>query len=223
MSTGQGVLGYNMFAYCGNNAVNYVDPTGTVMCVAHSPLHASNKSSITIPDYFTPSNCYGTIVSGSAIISGGMCLGISNSIKRSVRPANIGIGLHAKQCENDLRLISKFDKNASKTFGALAYGVAVIDVGLGIYDNVQNNASTKKIVLDATVDAAISGGSMWAAGAAGGAAGTAVGSVIPGAGNLVGAGVGFVIGVGLYIVTDMIDFNGKTARNWVKEGVNSLW
>ena len=28
ISTGQGVLGYNMFAYCGNNPVNYVDYTG---------------------------------------------------------------------------------------------------------------------------------------------------------------------------------------------------
>jgi len=28
VSTGQGVLGYNMFAYCGNNPVSRVDPTG---------------------------------------------------------------------------------------------------------------------------------------------------------------------------------------------------
>ena len=28
-STGQGVLGNNMFAYCGNNPVNYLDPAGT--------------------------------------------------------------------------------------------------------------------------------------------------------------------------------------------------
>ncbi len=28
ISTGQGVLGHNMFAYCGNNPVNYYDPTG---------------------------------------------------------------------------------------------------------------------------------------------------------------------------------------------------
>ena len=29
VSTGQGIIGNNMFAYCGNNAVNYSDPTGS--------------------------------------------------------------------------------------------------------------------------------------------------------------------------------------------------
>ncbi|MBR4017895.1 MAG: RHS repeat-associated core domain-containing protein [Oscillospiraceae bacterium] len=29
VSTGQGILGYNIFAYCGNNPVLYTDSTGT--------------------------------------------------------------------------------------------------------------------------------------------------------------------------------------------------
>ena len=33
VSTGQGLTGYNMFAYCGNNPVNRVDPTGEVWWV----------------------------------------------------------------------------------------------------------------------------------------------------------------------------------------------
>ena len=30
-TTGQGLLGNNMFAYCGNNAPNYYDPAGNMM------------------------------------------------------------------------------------------------------------------------------------------------------------------------------------------------
>ena len=105
----------------------------------------------------------------------------------------------------------------------MGYGVAVIDVGIGIYDNIQNNASTEKIILDATVDVVISGGSIWAAGAAGTAIGAACGSIIPGAGNVIRSIAGFIIGIGIYALTDMVEYNGKTARTWAKEGINSLW
>lgn len=36
-STGQGFLGYNMFAYCENNPVNSQDGNGTMMCAAYDP------------------------------------------------------------------------------------------------------------------------------------------------------------------------------------------
>ena len=38
VSTGQGILGNNMFAYCNNNAVLYYDPTGYAMHWAHASV-----------------------------------------------------------------------------------------------------------------------------------------------------------------------------------------
>lgn len=46
--------------------------------------------------------------------------------------------------------------------------------------------------------------------------GALAGSAVPGAGNIVGGIAGFVIGASIYVATDMIDYNGKTARGWLK-------
>jgi len=42
VSTGQGVTGYNMFAYCNNNPVNRVDPSG--MCTTYYTPGVGNKT-----------------------------------------------------------------------------------------------------------------------------------------------------------------------------------
>lgn len=39
-STGQGFLGCNMFAYCGNNPVNFADPTGSIALLGDIALCA---------------------------------------------------------------------------------------------------------------------------------------------------------------------------------------
>ena len=176
-----------------------------------------------IEEFLTPSNTYGSIVGGASITSTALGSSLESAIKTSQRPNNIGAGTYAKQCEKELQTVSKFEKGASKVLSVAAYGAVAIDVGICINDNINSGASTKKIVLDATVDTVVTGGSIWAAGSAGSAIGTAIGTIIPGAGNIVGAGAGFVIGIGIYVLTDMVSFNGKTARTWAKEGINSLW
>ena len=40
VSTGQGIMGYNMFAYCGNNPVNYSDPAGTASATCDKDMLA---------------------------------------------------------------------------------------------------------------------------------------------------------------------------------------
>ena len=64
VSTGQGILGNNMFAYCGNNPTNYADPEGTFWWPAIIPIlvipflltgcGAQNEDS----EYPGKANCY---------------------------------------------------------------------------------------------------------------------------------------------------------------------
>ena len=70
-------------------------------------------------------------------------------------------------------------------------------VGIGVYDNIRRARLRNGVALDAVVDATITCGSVWAAGALGSAVGTAIGTIIPGAGNIIGAGAGFIIGIGI--------------------------
>lgn len=97
----------------------------------------------------------------------------------------------------------------------LGYGTVALDVGLGIYDNIQDGTRTQKIVTDAIVDTGVGVGAIWASAAAG----AAIGSVAPGPGNAIGAVGGFVVGGTIYIVTDVITINDKSLVDWGKEGL----
>ena len=60
LTTGQGVLSYNMFAYCGNNPVMYSDPSGNIPLLAIVGLIAVTAVGIytSVKDYYvTPKVC----------------------------------------------------------------------------------------------------------------------------------------------------------------------
>ena len=142
---------------------------------------------------------------------------LRNSVLNAVRPNNIPAGIWAKQITNELKWIDEVFGSSSK----LAKGIKVIpfvsvafDSGLGIYENIQNNVKTQKIVSDAVVDVGFGLGGI----AASTATGAAFGTVVPGAGNIAGAVVGFASGVGYYILTDVVTINGKSVVDWTKEG-----
>lgn len=78
-----------------------------------------------------------------------------NFFSNATRPNNIGPGLWAKQQAEQKVAIESFTKKSGKVLKKLGVLVSVaataVDVGTGIYDNVQNNASFGKIAYDATV------------------------------------------------------------------------
>lgn len=102
-------------------------------------------------------------------------------------------------------------KNFGKATKVLSYGSALIDVGVGIYDNIKNGESALHIISDAVSDAAITGGSVWI-----------IATVLAGATGPVGAVLAALATVGAYVFTDMAPVKGKTVREWVKTGARYI-
>ena len=134
VSTGQGIIGYNMYVYCGNDPINRVDPFGKYWCKS---TDYSEQICEKVEEYLTPSNIYGSTVEGASIAITALAASLESAIKTSVRPNNIGIGTYAQQCAKDLQYVSKFSNGASKFFKFAPYGAVAIDVGIGIYDNIK--------------------------------------------------------------------------------------
>ena len=112
-------------------------------------------------------------------------------------------------------------KNALTGKGSiLGYAMVALDTGLGIYENIQNGTKPQKIVSDAVVDTGLGIGSIALSAAAGAKIGALAGTVFPGWGNVIGALGGAVVGVGAYVLTDVIEFNGKSGSEWIKEGAS---
>ena len=225
-STGQGITGYNMFSYCNDNPISLCDSEGTVplrntmtmMTDGGGLIPAYKKVDRTITNLLTDSNIYGTIVNGLDMVREGMSYSCVKGVSNAVRPANIGAGIFAKQCEAELQLIKSTSEKMRGALSKLAYGAVAIDVGIGIYDNIQANAPVKKIVTDAAVDTAFTAGTVWVSAKIGAAVGTAIGGPV---GTLIGIGFGWAVGTAIYAVTDMWRYKGKTARRWAKDYANA--
>ena len=92
-------------------------------------------------------------------------------------------------------------------------GIA-INTTAGVLENIENGTRTQKIVSDAIVDIGVDVGII----AASTSIGAAVGSVVPGLGNIVGAGVGMAAGWLIDGAVNAKVFGGESAVYWAKEG-----
>lgn len=224
----------NKYKYCINNPFLYFDPTGC------NEECATDNDILKIIENTLNGNMYGTIVDGTDVTFTAIGSSLMRVIKNSPRPNNIGVGVWNQQISkqlddvvkmfgstgNDIKLgYSTVEKTGilSKGTKAFSYLGVAIDTVVGIKENVEKKSTWKEIMLDATVDVAISGGSMWAAAGAGSAIGSLAGSIVPGIGNVVGAVGGFVAGIFLYGLTDVFKYKGKTLRDTIKDKVNSFF
>lgn len=133
-------------------------------------------------------------------------------------------GLLKSDFVHDSFIISKDDAILDKGVKALGYLGIAADVGAGIYDDINSQASASKFVSDATVNVAKGLGGMALATAAtevGAAIGTAI--PIPVVGTVVGAAAGFAIGTGATLlynyVTNDLKINGKSVAGWAETGL----
>ena len=196
VSTGQGLTGTNMFAYCGNNPVNRADPSGTSW---QSVIKEFVQTAVEVVSKTLSSASKNAFVKSASLTKPASYLagGVYRAIPNGLADKYTAMG-------NTL-------STASKAFKAIGVGLLVADCGISIYSNFNNDKlTTSRKISDSVVDVGIAVGTFWGAGAAGAAIGTAI--PIPGIGTAVGFGIG--LGVG-YIV------ESTPVVGWVKDGVGA--
>ena len=222
----------NIYKYCMGNPFRYIDPTGcSEECIDNIEE---------IIQEFLSDNVYGLVTDGLDITLTGVGTYLKKAIIESIRPNNIGRGIWKKQMASELDDVARIFGSSSddvvrgfanaevkgffpKVIEKLGYVGVAIDAVLGIQENIEEGSSWQKTVSDATVDVAISGGTLLAAGYAGAGIGAIAGSVVPGAGNVIGAVGGFIVGIGCYVVTDVIKINEKSIRDTIKDGISGFF
>lgn len=164
--------------------------------------------------YITDSNIYGSLITGLDSGREGLTNYCVGSIKQDPCPPNIGIGIFEKQRQAELSNIRSVNAGFQKAFSVMAYGSALIDVGVGVRNNLASDAPFKKVAIDATVDAVYSGGAVFISAKAGALIGGCIGGPV---GAFVGIFAGYLTGIGLYYLTDLMYVDGKNIRTWQKE------
>ena len=211
----RGVSTQNLFSYCVNNPVIYVDNTGT-MHAMHAGLGGYPNSS---QDFSTINDVIGFLVDSTDTMLTTLYSILYKSVSNSPKPNNIGAGTWNKAVQAQLDLIDDFAKVTNSFINFFSALGVIADVGISVYDNVSAGASFDKILIDAGIDFSISLGGVIASGFIGAKVGACAGNVAPGYGNAIGAGAGFIVGIVISFITDGISIKGKTIRSWIKEGV----
>ena len=131
-STGTGLLGYNMFAYCGNNPISRIDSTGCVFATlaaigisAVASVAASAISALISGEEFTAGDAIGAAIAGAATTAM-IIVGIPPVIANPV--ATFCGGVIGQYVDNDFSK-EAFDEVVTDTFTSA--GSTILFAGAG--------------------------------------------------------------------------------------------
>lgn len=171
----------------------------------------------------SPGNLSGTAAGAFKLASEAEKSYMPEAILNTARPNNIGVGTWNKYvAEEASAATSKFGTAAKVAKGA-GYAAVGVDVGFGIYDNLQlynkGKIDATRIGTDAAVDTT---SGLLGLGASTGA-GALYGSIVPGAGTVAGAAVVFIAGLGYMVGIEIWEPGGKSLKDRAKDGLYNWW
>ena len=228
VSTGTGILGFNMFAYCNNNPVNLIDSMGTcphdgrgIMvlnpdCTECNPTKANITadaleaffflSSYSLKNHAINFSNQASAFSSATYLAGGVYRNIPSAL-----------GSKYTVLSNRMSTLSNTAKVASKVAKVAGIALLVTDCSISVYNNFTNdNLTTERKISDSIVDVGVSVGGFWATVGTASAIGTAFG---PG----YGTAAGLTVGVAVYVITEytpVVDW-AKAGAGYVADGISS--
>ena len=207
LTTGQGVLSYNMFAYCQNNPVMFSDPSGTLcglcMCTGVNPCPSCMPA---LPKFSNIDFLFGnvTIPTQPYIAPKSSTNNIADSISTAYDTMDTISGLQSGFYMTNNHYLINSAPSISENFGkAVSIGLIGYETVTGVCNNYLSGASNKKIVWDAAVDVTVLGSTTWCCASTGAAICAKYGTMIsPGMGTVYGAVGGAIAGALFSLFSD---------------------
>ena len=182
-------MGFNMFAYCGNNPTNYMDSTGTCFTNARGDLiHHGCEYEFRYSSHWHNSVLRSMANPGNVLYSGMVTCTelLKQGYSTMERPVNIGRGTFKQQQKQLLKSVDRMNNIISDAFDIAELMLMSAEVCQNIYQNNMKGYSGYKIAWDAAIDMVVMGTNFYlsamlatcAAGAAGVAAGVVTGIIV---------------------------------------------